>query len=314
MRHFIFLVCIAMSFQALSQKIETYYDYNWKPCDLLNARFFSVLEKKDSGWHRLDYFVANKQLQMDAMYEDSACKIRNGKVVFFHPNGKLSELSHFIHNKKEGICVNFYSDGTMADSADYHNGIPIGVKLAWHRNGFIADSTAHVNDSMDIRVSWFDNGRPSLAGYYIKGKANGKWKFFNKSGNLSAEEIYNHGHLINKKDYDETGTLKSDTTSNDRPASFNGGKEAWNHYVEKKLYWPNGYRFVDGDMAVVVIQVVIGENGKVEHAEVVTPFHPEFDRIALKVIEQSPPWQPEILHNRAVKYSFRQSVAFRQIQ
>ena len=150
------LACLLICLQAPAQKkTETYYDYHWKPCDPLKARFYSTLQKTDSGWLRNDYFMAGLKLQMKALYEDSSCKISNGQSIYAYANGNVESIGQYIHNKREGICVSYHSNGMMSDSATYHNGIPMGYKLSWWPNGVVSDSIAHANDSMDVEVSWF---------------------------------------------------------------------------------------------------------------------------------------------------------------
>jgi len=85
MKNIFFIACIILSIQAAAQKIESYYDYNWKPCESLKARFYSTLQKTDSGWLRHDYFIDGLKLQMKALFADSACKVYNGQSIFFMP-------------------------------------------------------------------------------------------------------------------------------------------------------------------------------------------------------------------------------------
>jgi len=72
-----------------AQKIEKFFDYKWKPCEVNMARFYAVIVNTDSGWLRNDYFLANRKLQMKGLYRDSACKISNGYFYFFYANGVL---------------------------------------------------------------------------------------------------------------------------------------------------------------------------------------------------------------------------------
>ena len=53
-------------------------------------------------------------------------------------------------------------------------------------------------------------------------------------------------------------------------------------------------------------------SGKVIDAEVSLPFHPEFDKIALSIIKDSPAWTPATAHNRKVKAYRRQPITFAQ--
>jgi hypothetical protein len=50
----------------------------------------------------------------------------------------------------------------------------------------------------------------------------------------------------------------------------------------------------------------------VTDAEVYMPFHEEFDRIALKIIKNSPAWLPAISNNRKVKVYRLQPITFTQ--
>ncbi len=300
------------TFEALAQKTESYYDWQWKPCESIKARFYSTLEKTDSGWLRFDYFLSGPKLQMKALFADSTCEIYNGTSVFLFPNGQVSRMGRQIHNKREGVCLRFHSNGMMADSAFYHNDVPQGINMGWWPNGTLRDSIAHVNDSMDVQVSWFDTGVPSGAGYLLHGKMHGKWQFFHKSGQIAAIESYDHGKALAKQFFKEDGTPQTDTSKGLSAASFKGGGNAWQKWLSSKLVWPTGYQFSNGDMAVTVVDIVIDEDGKVESAEVSTPFHPEFDKLAIAVIRHSPNWTPAIHHNRRVKSYFRQPVTFRQ--
>ncbi len=297
---------------ATAQKTESYYDWNWKPCEAIKARFYSTLEKTDSGWLRYDYFLSGLKLQMKALFEDSACKIHNGHSVYAYANGKIESFGRQIHNKREGICMSFYSNGMMRDSATYHNDRAVGEKLSWWPNGMSADSVGHVNDSMDVEVSWFDNGAVSQAGYLLNGQMQGKWQFFNRDGQLTAMEKYDHGKVLSKEFYKPDGSPLTDTSKVNTEASFKGGMNGWANYLGKNLYWPPDYKFTNGDMATVVIQITINEEGKPEDVEVVTPFHPSFDKIALDIVRRSPAWTPATSHNRKVKKFFRQPVTFQQ--
>ena len=69
---------------------------------------------------------------------------------------------------------------------------------------------------------------------------------------------------------------------------------------------------MNADKVVVVVQFEISEEGNVENAFVDIPFDPEFDKIALEVINKSPQWIPALQNNRHVKFTVRQPVIFAQ--
>lgn len=302
-----------LGLSTFAQRIENFYDWQWKPTTSNNARFFSVMEQKDSVWHRQDYYLRERKMQMDGYYKDSACKVAHGMFYFFHANGILKSKGSYISGLKQGLWVSYHDNRVMSDSTFYEGGTPRGTALSWYRNGFPQDSSVWNEDGSGVQVSWFDDGQPSEAGFYGAGrKPRGKWQFFHRNGTLSAQEVYDGGRLLSKEYFDEQGQKLADTASKDRGADFRGGNGAWIKYLNKNLYFPSHLKFTEPGEAVVVIAFVVDEEGKVTDAYVETSLHPEMDRAALNVIRKSPQWVPAINHNRRVKAYRRQPVTFAQ--
>ena len=76
MKFFLALLTIIyfVSPPAQAQKTEIFYDYNWKECAPEYARYYAVIEKKDSLWQRNDYFIREMKLQMTGAYKDKENK------------------------------------------------------------------------------------------------------------------------------------------------------------------------------------------------------------------------------------------------
>jgi len=305
---------LAMATTLFSQKKESYYDYQWKPSKPSEARFYSTVEKTDSGWLRQDYFIGTRSLQMKAVYEDEECKKQNGWYAYFHPNGMLSSTGRRLHGKREGLCLKFHSNGFVADSGLFLQDRPVDIRLRWFPNGMLADSLNYLNDSMHIQLSWYDDGSISEAGYWLNDNKYGKWKYYHKNNNPAGEEIFDRqGKMVSSIYYHEDGTELKDTSKANREARFRkGGIDGWTNYLYRNLEWPRGYEFIDGDNATVVVSFVINEEGKPENVEITVPFFPEFDKIALSVVENSPTWEPALKNNRRVKSYFQQPVTFFQ--
>ena len=313
MKQLLFTLFLLVTLQCYSQRIEKYYDYNWKECEPNEARFYSIIEKTDSGWHRDDYFINLKKLQMDGTYEDKDCKIKNGIFYFYYSNGIPESYGRYLHDKREGLWLRYHYNGMISDSSFFVNGEIVGISIGWHSNGFISDSSVIEASGKGVYVSWFDNGNPSCAGRYSEGQnQDGRWKYYHKNGQISDIEIYKEGKLIDKEYFDEKGVTVDDTTTKEIEASFKGGNKAWQKYLTKNLNFPSQYKLVNADKVVVVVQFEISEEGNVENAFVDIPFDPEFDKIALEVINKSPQWIPALQNNRHVKFTVRQPVIFAQ--
>lgn len=310
---FLLLFISIASLQA--QKIEEYYDYNWKEVeDPTKACFYSLIEKQDSVWSRQDYYIRERKLQMQGYYKDADCKIENGEFTYYYNNGYLQMKGGYVNGKKYGTWIGFHENGMMSDSVFYdEHGWIIGKSLGWHANGMMADSTVINADGSGVSIFWWENGNPSAAGRYGPGKKlNGKWQYFYSNGQLASLETYENGKLVNKEYYDEKGVKQTDTTNHDREATFPGGLKAWQKYLEKNLYFPTQYKFTNGDQAVVVVRFAVDEDGSVSEATVIASLHPDFDKIAVDVIKRSPKWIPAISHNRKIKEYHSQPVTFVQ--
>ncbi len=313
MRTTITTAILLLSLSCFAQKIEKFFDYAWRPTIANTARYYALIEKKDTVWHRKDFFIHEGKLQMEGYYQDSTCKKEEGKFSYYHANGALEAIGAYKNGKREGFWLRYHDNGMMQDSVIYEGGKVVGTRLRWHPNGFLSDSSVMNKDGSGMEVSWFDNGNPSAAGRYAAGnKMHGKWQFFHRNGKPSATEVYENGTLLSKQYFDEEGNTLSDTTSRDKAASFPGGLKAWQKYLLKNLYFPSQWKISNADQAIVVVNAVIDEEGNVTDIALYAPLHPDFDKIALNVIRKSPKWIPSIAHNRKVKYYFRQPVVFQQ--
>jgi|GEM_PF-5118928 len=66
-----FIVLLLATSCAIAQRSERFYDYQWKQTDVAHARFYSVRELTDSGWHQQDYFLHEpSSLQMEGWFDN----------------------------------------------------------------------------------------------------------------------------------------------------------------------------------------------------------------------------------------------------
>jgi antitoxin component YwqK of YwqJK toxin-antitoxin module len=311
MKNFLLLITILIAGNGYSQKSQAYYDYLWKPCAPEQARYFSEIQKTDSGWLRYDYFLGTKTLQMSGLFEDSATKIANGYFRYFYANGIPETFGQNVHNKKEGLWMRYDHEGHMEDSTVYIDGNPSGTSLGWHSNGYMADSISYSADGSAVEVNWRSNGIPSSAGRLMNGELNGVWVFFHANGKLASRVLFNMGYIQKEEYFDTTGAPEK-TATEDRPPTFPGGQNGWKKFVLKHIYFPSQYKLVNADQVTVVITATIDEDGNVIDPFIEVPFNKAFDDIALKIFKKSPKWLPAIRSNRTVLQKIRQPITFSQ--
>jgi TonB family protein len=312
---FYFFVLLPVVCAAQNNIEPLFYDWQWKPCTPALARFMAMMQKTESGWLRSDYYLSNNGLQMNGLYADSACKIRNGDFTYFYYSGIPSSVGKYSNNKKNGLWLSYHPNGMMSDSINYINGKAVGTALKWHSNGYQADSSVYAGGGAVTSIGWFSNGNISYAGRYINDTMmEGRWQFFNINGGLAAKITYNNGKITAGEYYDEAGSIITEPQFKNSDASFKGGITNWRKYLENKLQFPNGYKLVNTDIITVVVEFLVDEEGNVQDAYVDVPFKKPFDEEALRIIKKSPKWLPEIRHNRRVSTYLRQPISFTQIE
>ncbi|MGJ7030670.1 hypothetical protein [Niabella hirudinis] len=317
MKSILFLLLALMTASVSNaQRIEKFFDYQWKECPPANARYYSLIQKADSGWNRKDYYISEKKLQMKGLYADEDCKIKNGYFTFFHPDGDVQGTGRYLNNKKEGLWLGFSRNQQLTDSSVFKADRVIGTSLKWNSAGQLIDSLVINPDGSGARLSRFADGKISSTGKLGAGaKQDGTWIYYRQNGTKSSVEDYNNGALVKRQYFSREGTPLSDTSNTARDASFPGDKGAWQNYLISRLIMPRDYKIENSDRAIVVVDFIINEEGQVEEAFTSVPFHPAFDKIALDIIKASPKWNPATdAHNRNVKAYRRQPVNFVQLR
>lgn len=165
-------ICLPIFIFAQKKKVawSQTYDYQWHPTDNpASLRYYTEVEKTDSGFVRRDYFLKEKSLEMIGLYEDDSCKIANGLFTHYYPSGKAKSQGKFLHGKRQGLWVEVYESGKWKDSTVFENGRPMGISMGFYENGNLKDSIVHESFGLVTAVNWFENGNVSSAGKYERG-------------------------------------------------------------------------------------------------------------------------------------------------
>ena len=107
-----------------------------------------------------------------------ACSIKNmiGKGFINHESLEKIQGDYYIENSGDlytGRALKFYKNGQMEFEANYLNGEFHGLKK-----------------------SWYQNGRKSEIGEYIRNKKEGTWLRFGENGQYVYEEEFSDGEKI----------------------------------------------------------------------------------------------------------------------
>jgi protein TonB len=92
------------------------------------------------------------------------------------------------------------------------------------------------------------------------------------------------------------------------PARFPDGEKALWEYMRKNIRYPSPDICVHGR---VILRFVITPSGDIENIEVKRSLHPDFDKIAVEMVESMPKWIPGMQNGKPVYSYYILPVTFR---
>ncbi len=155
------------------------------------------------------------------------------------------------------------------------------------------------------------NGNISVHGYYKNNLKEKKWYYYNDTGKVILQERYEQGVLVQ--------TINPDTVLREKPrdtiakdeteAEFQRGtSRAWIRYLQQNLNADLAYKSVKGGR--VVLLFTINTEGRCVDVHLMHSVEFVLDEEAIRVIEQSPRWEPAVQNGRKVNAYRKQPLMF----
>lgn len=304
-------LCFLLGYIVSAQRIEQGYDYNLKPTQYI-PRYYAIIEKQDTLWHRQVYFWPEKTMYLDGWYKDKACTVEEGPFVSYHDTRYPKSKGQYLNGRMHGTWLTYSNEGILLDSATYVNGHLTGIRLGWFKNGMASDSSTFDGNGNGVEVRWYDDGHPMQAGYWEKDTLKkGKWQYFHTNGKLKATEEYIDGKKLSCHCFDEDGKPLDDAICQEKEAEFNGGTEGWIQFLQTHLNpsVPVNMGAPYGQFTVL-IQFVVDKDGTLSSIQPLTKFGFGMEEEAVRMLKQSPKWIPAQQFGKKVKAYRRQPITF----
>ncbi|MEI6945779.1 hypothetical protein V9K67_01180 [Paraflavisolibacter sp. H34] len=312
MKRLLFCLCFLLQLSVLwAQKREEGFDYSFSPTTTV-PRYYVITEKKDAHWHRQAYYLPERSLALEGTYLDEACTLPHGTVKRYHTDGVLKSTGAYVSGKKEGSWLEYNDKGMVVDSANFAGGRLKGVRLHWYNDGMPSDSMNFDGAGKGVEVSWFENGRPATAGFWVSDTLReGRWKYYHPNGQLLATEDYVSGKRVDWKCFDSTGRALDTAACPEQEADFRGGISAWSRFLSRNLKpdVPIRHKAPDG-LYTVVYQFIVDTDGGLKNLQPLTKFGYGMEEEVERILKMSPRWIPAQQFGRAVKAYRKQPITF----
>jgi TonB family protein len=292
--------------------VLVYLDYYEKPCTEDQASKYAVQVKENNRWKKVVYDITDDKPEWAAYFSNAECTLFEGAYNKFNKSGKPTVFGRYTQNKKSGTWRYFADNGRIIDSAVYRDGFIYGLSLGWYENGAIKDSTFFKEGGKGAQKGFWVDGTIRETGNYIAGKKEGQWTYYFKTGSKSQVVNYIADSAISYTCFDEAGHVKTVNCFYEKEASFKGGDAGWRKYLTGKLgsaKYPKNY--LEGNIhGQVNVRFVVESDGRINDVRIEKSLHPDLDKIALDIIQNSPRWEPAVQYNRFVKAYLRQPITF----
>jgi len=161
----------------------------------------AISEMSDNG--RRSYtklFHTNGRLMGEGNYLD---KVKDGTWNYYSDfDGVKVSTEHYVEGKLEGVIINYYPEGVIAEQIPYKHGLKEGEWTQYFSDGKIKLKATYVNDLIEgLMLIYYQNGIPEVSGIYKNNLKHGQWMYFTDKGVLYKKETYANGQLKNTEEF-----------------------------------------------------------------------------------------------------------------
>ncbi len=295
--------CGAIQF-ASAQRVPKAFRKNLHPeAKVIWATVQSTFEKtKDKKFvHQVYYVGGNNQRTHYITYRDKEGMILEGAYAEWWDDGTLRYQGEHLNNKRHGEWkIAFGASGNSAGS--YKNGEREGKWI--------------ITDSLD---------RVTTESYYSGGKLDGKSSYFNENGELSREEIYQQGTLLEVIPSESEDTTTIEFALVEEMPAFPGCEELYETdyeafkqcsqremlmFIYKQIRYPPSAR-ENGVEGSAIIRFVIDKDGQVSDIVARRGISDAIKTECIRLIKKMPKWRPGYQDGEPVKVNFILPIKFK---
>lgn len=157
------------------------------------------------------------------------------------------------------------------------------------------------------------DGSISKSGQYHNNLKEQNWYFYNDTGKIILEEQYDKGILMATINPDTVKDQSSKIVTlqpGEKEATFKNGDKDWIKYLVRNLKADVAQGSVKGGR--VTVQFVVNKEGRCVDIHLGKSVEYVLDEESIRIIENSPAWEPAIQEGRKVNAYRKQPITFRK--
>jgi len=207
----------------------------------------------------------------------------------------------------------FYISGKPQMAGEYTDDsfhIKTGEFLWYDSTGALTHRCNYENNKMEgAETFYYPNGKVHMTGKNRNDHPDGEWVGYYPSGKISGKATYKNGNQSSAEFFNTDGSPNKEMKVFMRDADFPGGPQQWLRFLNKTFRYPD--QAVDKKIeGTVMVLFTVSKDGMVTKAHVEEPVNKFLDQEALRVVRESPEWQPAIMGGGYCDSYKRQPIIF----
>jgi antitoxin component YwqK of YwqJK toxin-antitoxin module len=310
--------CFSLTSSAQSDTLIRFFDYFYREVPEKGSVYSSltIIQKMDDGNIMVqDFYLKIGKIMRRSYFSDSLLQIKTGPYEVFHENGSRKVKGNFTKNKPTSVWKEWDNEGHLLDSVFYNlEGNMTGTRIQKYPNGSISDSSVYAVDGSGRGETYEFYGTNEIRGRGVKinDQKNGLWKYYQKSGAISAEETYALDSLLSIRCFDEKGDIISKDCVAEIDADFPGGIKEWTALLTKKIYASRKELKKNGGHGTTIIIFIINTDGTISDVKAETKSNTHLDEVVMRIIREAPRWIPARQHNILVRAYRKQPITYEE--
>lgn len=282
-----------------------------------SSNYTRIVQEPDSGsvlYNVIEYYPNGNQKLIGKSSAVEPIKLE-GQMVSFYPNKNKKQIANYTNGFISGAVYEYYPNGNMYRSMEYVDNQNRNPQL----KSIGKEEIVHaVYDSTGLGTVKDGNGRYQVfdqdfklveeEGDLKEGKRNGTWKGNFSKSKLTFTEDYADGKFLKGTSTDSAGNIKNYTVKEALP-TFKGGESAFGRYLSQNMHYPPRAR-ENSIQGRVILTFVIEKDGNLTDIKVLKNVSYDLDAEAVRVLSQSPKWNPGIQHGVPVRVAYTMPINF----
>ncbi|MBD1387450.1 energy transducer TonB [Mucilaginibacter rigui] len=251
---------------------------------------------------------------------------KTSTVLDFYMNGNKKLIAHTrdagTSESLYGSYIEYFKDGNRKSIRNYKNGTLVGDAVFYYPNGqtyyttnnnrivqsFDANGNAIAENGNGKWIIYNDNFKVIAEGAIVNGKQNGEWTGFDEYG-VKTTGVYKSGVFVSGNLFANDNKVYENCKDFDTQAAFRGGDEKLGDFLSRNTRHSKSIQSknIDGS---VLMNFIIEKDGSLSNIKVVKGISADVDAEAVRVLENSPKWQPGVLYGVARRVSYTLPISF----